>query len=353
VREHCAVAYGNDVSVFVEDNSGDLGGPTPSPKPFWLSPDVDIPAHTGRAVQGANDVQIRVHSQEEPILDEKIAAEVYVGNPSLAMSPTVGMKRIDPGNLRFRPPNLTGTEPVASNAGGTLTFSWTPSSSAGAIDGPGHHCLVVRAFPVSLTPPGSPFDVPNEQHEAQHNIDILSTTTTQAMMISGGAGTPEDPRRRDKDTGLWWERFSTLAARRRGKHYIVWAFDPDPSAEIVDGVRRSLKGTGFRGFSKEPPGSVTLEPVKARGGEIATSVLLKDREFASTSGLGRGLFARKRLLAAAVLDLGPRTLSGLILRFDHSNLHKRTGAVLHGIQWNDKGEPEGGITVIALAPTDP
>src|SRR3712207_730708 len=96
--------YGNDVSVFVEDKGGDLGAPGSSP--FWLSPDVDIPAHPGRAVQGPNDVQIRVHSHEEPILEEKIVAEVYVCNPSLAMSPTVGSKRIDPGNLRFRPPSV-------------------------------------------------------------------------------------------------------------------------------------------------------------------------------------------------------------------------------------------------------
>ncbi|MEA2471038.1 MAG: hypothetical protein QOE38_2037, partial [Thermoleophilaceae bacterium] len=43
--------YGNDVTVFVEDNTGDLGGPPTGGKPFWLSPDIDIPAHSGQAVQ--------------------------------------------------------------------------------------------------------------------------------------------------------------------------------------------------------------------------------------------------------------------------------------------------------------
>ena len=92
------MAYGFDVTVYVEDKTGDLGAPG-SPAPWWLSPDVDIPAHTGEAVQGANDVRIRVHAHEEPILDEKIVAEVYVGNPSLVMSPTSGTSRIDPGTL--------------------------------------------------------------------------------------------------------------------------------------------------------------------------------------------------------------------------------------------------------------
>jgi hypothetical protein len=41
----------------------------------------------------------------------------------------------------------------------------------------------------------------------------------------------------------------------------------------------------------------------------------------------------------------------LILRWDHSGLEPLTGAVLHGAQWNEHGEPEGGITVVAMAPT--
>ena len=40
------MAYGGDLSVYVEDRPGDQGG-LPGPGPFWLSPDVDIPAHSG------------------------------------------------------------------------------------------------------------------------------------------------------------------------------------------------------------------------------------------------------------------------------------------------------------------
>src|SRR3712207_6115127 len=97
------MAYGNDVTVFVEDIAGDQGGGMPGP--WWLSPDADLPANSGLAVQGPNDVQIRVHARDEPFIDEKIAAEVYACRPSLAMSPTVDSRRIDPGNLLFRPAN--------------------------------------------------------------------------------------------------------------------------------------------------------------------------------------------------------------------------------------------------------
>jgi hypothetical protein len=241
------VAYGTDVTVYVEDKAGDVGGPGSSP--FWLSPDVDILVHSGQAVQGPNDVQIRVHANEEPLIDEKIVAEVYVGNPSLVLSPTTGTKRIDPGNLVFRPANVAGTEPVADVTGATLKFPWTPSASPADVDGPGHRCLLLRAFPMSVTPPTTPFDVPNEQHETQHNIEILTTTTASQQMSQGGAGTPHDPRRRDEGTGLWWERFTTVAARRRGKHFVVWAFDPEPGKPVIGsgaGASRRRGSTGSR-----------------------------------------------------------------------------------------------------------
>jgi hypothetical protein len=167
-------------------------------------------------------------------------------------------------------------------------------------------------------------------------------------------GVPGDPRKIDQDTDLWWERFTTMAGgRRKGRHFVVWSFDPEPDAAISDGVRGALKGTRFRGFSQNPPGSVGIEIEKGRGREIDLKELFRKSSGVQLEGLGRGLFNRKRLLAAAELELGPRSLSSLILRFDHSNLQKRQAAVLHGVQWNEKGQAEGGMTVIALAPTDP
>jgi hypothetical protein len=40
-----------------------------------------------------------------------------------------------------------------------------------------------------------------------------------------------------------------------------------------------------------------------------------------------------------------------MMRFDLTALKERSAAVLHGAQWNERGEPEGGMTVVALAPT--
>lgn len=339
------MAYGNDVTVFVEDQAGDLGA-VPSPVPWWFSPDVDIPAHSGEATQGVNQVRIRVHAHEEPIIEELIAAEVYVGQPSLVMSPSSGTVRIDPGNLRFRPANLAGSEPVATTAGGTLTFNWTPATSG--IAGPGHRCLVLRAFPESVTPPTTPFDVPNEQHEAQRNIVILSTGGGPAPIGSGGAGTPKDPRRPDEEDGRWWEAVQTMAVgRRRGRRFVVWAFDPSPNERLIDaGVRRSLKAARVRGFSKEPPAEVQLD---GQGVKPLDPGRLP-RRFARRAGIGTDLFDEGRLLAAAAVELGPRKPSQLMLRFDHSNLDRRSAVVLHGAQWDESGRPEGGLTIVAVAP---
>jgi hypothetical protein len=343
------MAFGNDVTVFVEDKAGDQGAPGSSP--FWLSPDVDIPAHSGQAVQGSNDVRIRVHTHEEPIIEEKIVAEVYVGQPGFVLSPTAGTVRIDPGNLRFRPPNVSGTEPAATFTGGTLSFPWTPSSSAGVPNGPGHRCLILRAFPENVTPPTGPFDVPNEQHEAQHNIEILSTANPGGGGAGGGAGTPRDPRRPDEGNGMWWEDLITMATgRKRGKRYVVWALDPRPSKPVLDGIRKGLKEAKVKGISTQPPAALTLEAVGARVKEIAPGKLLGKSGFIKTSGVGSGVFREDLLLAAAEVELGPRRPTHLKLGFDHSNLKSGQAVVLHGAQFTTDGRPEGGMTIVAVAP---
>lgn len=340
------MAYGNDINVYVDDRAGQFGA-QPSPAPWWVSPDVDIVGHSGEATQGSNDVQIRVHAHDEPILDSRIVAEVYVGAPGFVLSPTTGTARIDPGNLFFQPINHPGADPVADEPGATRTFPWTPSASTAAIDGVGHRCLIVRAFPEGVVPPTAPFDVPNEQHEAQRNIEVLSTDERSGGMDDGGAGTREDPRRRDKETGMWWERFVTLAREKEGKRYIVWAFDPKPNNQLVAGVRNSLPPKKlFGGFATKPPAEISLDG----GDPVDPQDLLSNGAFVERSGLGTGVFAKRHLLTAAALDLTPDDVAEVILRFDHSNLPKRTGVVLHGAQFDEDGTPEGGMTMIALAP---
>jgi hypothetical protein len=343
------MSYGSDINVYVEDKAGDFGV-SPSPVPWWISPDVDIPAHSGEAFQGSNTVQIRVHAHEEPFLEEKIVAEVYVGDPSLVMAPgSPNTVRIDPQNILFRPPTVAGTEPIADETGGLATFPWTPSSTAGAAEGPGHRCLIVRAFPQSVTPPTAPFDVPNEQHEAQHNIEVLSTTKMIAPALGAGRGIPRDPRRMDED-GTWSEVLVTQAiGSRRGTRYLVCAFDPDFDHLVSSVVQKPLDRAKVERISDQPPNSVEFDALDAFLGQIDPS---KRRGFMRAADGGTGLLARERVLATASVGLGPRKQSHIVVRFDHSNLEPNTAAMLHVAQFREDGRPEGGMTIVAVAPRE-
>jgi hypothetical protein len=169
-------------------------------------------------------------------------------------------------------------------------------------------------------------------------------------MARGGAGTRKDPRRRDKVDGRWWEQLLTMAVNKRGPRFVVAAFDPRPTKEIVGGLAKLLKQAKVSGFSRTAPTQVTIDAGKTRAEPVDPLRLLKNRKFAKRAGLGEGLFAEDRLLSAASVDLGPRTLSELVLRFDHSNIKEGTAAVMHVAQWNENGDPEGGMTIVAVAP---
>jgi hypothetical protein len=124
---------------------------------------------------------------------------------------------------------------------------------------------------------------------------------------------------------------------------VVWAFDPDPPQSI----RRAL---GHTAVSKAPPDKLVIDPDPKHGEPIDPCGLLDNGPFVEQSGLGRDLFVKERLLAGAKVELRPKELSALTLRFDHSNLKPHTAVVLHGAQWDEHGRAEGGLTVVAVAP---
>jgi hypothetical protein len=320
----------NDPIVFVEETAGDLGAPAAPGIPWWFSPDVVIAGPSPEiATTGANTVQIRVHAHEEPIMEEKIVAEVFVGNPSLVMSPTANTRRIDPGNLKFRTIDVPGTEPIANTSGATASFQWTPAGGTGDPDGPGHRCLVVRAFPESLTPPTGPFAVPTEQHEAQHNIEIV-----KLQMKKGSA---------------WRSELTTVGAGpKKGRRYVVAAFDPRPDKKLEALWRRIWPKLGE--FATRRPKDFALEPLGTSGEPISPKDLFGKGQFVEGSGLGQGIWARSRVVAALGLDLGPRKVSGVAWGFDPSSLEPGAAGVFHIAQFDQRGRAEGGITVIAQAP---
>jgi len=157
----------SDTCIYLEGNSGDGGTHAGV---LWLSPDINInvgTANEGKATTGSNVVRVNTHRKSgciplnggEPA---PVLIDVYVGDPSLVMTPGTTDK-ISPSSLGFPDPT------TITVAGVPQTFSWTPTGSGNQSQG--HRCLVAISYPDTDSVPGGAFDVSN-QHVAQHNITI-------------------------------------------------------------------------------------------------------------------------------------------------------------------------------------
>jgi hypothetical protein len=101
-------------------------------------------------------------------------------------------------------------------------------------------------------------------------------------------------------------------------------------------------------ISHKPPDNVVLEGKRVE--QIDPGELAHDGPFVEESGFGHGLYDSSRVVAAAALDLDTKNPVELRLGFDHSNLTPHSAVVLHLVQFSERGQPEGGMTVVALAP---
>jgi hypothetical protein len=79
--------------------------------------------------------------------------------------------------------------------------------------------------------------------------------------------------------------------------------------------------------------------------------LLDNGKFLERSGIGSGVLDRQRLVHASALNLSPKKVVQLLVRFDVSRMRKGYVAVLHFMQADRTGRPEGGFTLGIKAPT--
>jgi hypothetical protein len=183
-------ALASDTCIFLEAATGD-GGVHNSNAVWWLSPDIKLTGPTSGADKAdpgvANPVSVTVHRKPDanctlPPGTESIIVEVWVGNPSLAMTPD-------------NPQSTTLVESIGSplpNAGDKRveTFDWTPPAGLPAADpqSSGHKCLIARCYPDPLTPDPHSFFVPDDPHVAQHNICIVPCGGKGAPRLSPRCG---------------------------------------------------------------------------------------------------------------------------------------------------------------------
>jgi len=170
-----------DTCIFMEAIPGDGGLQNPT-NVWWLSPDITLTGHTSgleNADAGPNKILVRFHRKPAGACnfsgDESITVEAWVANPSLVMAPHFHGSAARVGFI--------GSSLPAEGGSHTQQIDWTPppASIPSAIgvenpQKPGPKCLVALCYPDSLTPSSTKFFVPGDQHVAQHNLSVLSTT---------------------------------------------------------------------------------------------------------------------------------------------------------------------------------
>jgi hypothetical protein len=176
-----------DVRYYLEAVAGDGGSHTASV--WWLSPDIILNGGTYQAnPSGPNTVGVLPHNKPgDYIGPATLMIDVYVGDPSLVMTPTGNTTKLtndpnDPG----RPSVIVQYIP-----GIIETFTWINGGTP--VEAPGHKCLIAQVYPSGDTPSTTTFDLPFDQHVAQHNIDILQCGPSCELVVNTINPNPRAP----------------------------------------------------------------------------------------------------------------------------------------------------------------
>lgn len=175
-----------DTCIFMEAIPGDGGTQDPA-NVWWLSPDITLTGPTSgleTADAGPNKILVRFHRKPAGTCnfpgDESLTVEAWVANPSLVMAPQVSGSVARVGFIGSPVPLEGGSH--------TQQIDWTPPRAPHPApfglespQKPGPKCLVAICYPNSLTPSPNKFFVPGDQHVAQHNLSVVSTTDTKVI----------------------------------------------------------------------------------------------------------------------------------------------------------------------------
>jgi len=168
----------NDTCIFMEAIPGDQGTHN-ALVPWWLSADIGLTGPVSgpdSADSGqVNTIKAKFHRKSASSGchfpgDESITVEFWVANPSLVMAPRV---RGSASRVEF-----TGSPVPDEGGSGTEQIDWMAPAGVSP-DNPqagGPKCLVARCYPDSGTPSGTSFFLPDDQHVAQRNLCVVTTT---------------------------------------------------------------------------------------------------------------------------------------------------------------------------------
>ena len=305
----------SDTSTYLQAIAGDNGVHDVNGV-WWLSPDIQLHGPVSgpdKADPGADntvDVTVHVNGPDNPTGAESITVQLFVANPSLVMAPD------NPQSTALI--DSIGVAIPAPGGSSSYQFHWTPPSGAPANDpqASGHKCLIVRAYGDPLTPDNTQFYIPQDRHQAQHNICIVPCGGPGAASRPAGCGTNVNTINPSK---------KAVRARIRA------TLDTEPSKivrEIVLARLRHVKG--FQRLAPAGPRAFGFEFHGVHAGTVAAPQLTRGTAVESEVPLDPGQFITFRFTA---------DLSGGKLGEAH---------VFH-LTHSEGGAVVGGVTVVILA----
>jgi len=301
---------------------------------FWESPDIALNGTTGHAQVGANTVAVTVRKKAECPVPGPVRIDLFVCNPAVAVVPpgagvpnaSVQIPTFNAGD----PSTFIGVGDTIPATGTTVSFTWSvtaPAPGTDPPDGPGHRCLVARAYPIAAnTPDPADFHVQTgpgqgDQHVVQKNIQI---DATRGMM-----------RRQSKFNAV------TLDGRTRGRVTVRAIANLHPDDRSLAVLLPMLRGvTGFRQIATRAPAEFRV-----------TAPGVPDAEARDHTRPGCLGFLFKGSAAPTYeldLKLGPHQLTGCVLETDLSASAPGDAHVFNLTQINEKDEAQGGLTVVTV-----
>jgi hypothetical protein len=314
-----------DTCFYIEAASGDGGLHTSSV--WWLSPDIVLtgPASgSDRADPGQiNPVEVHFHqtgTQCSSTGDEALIVELWVGNPSIAMSPANSAST----SLVMR----TGSPmPLPGNSGSQL-INWTPPSGVPASDpqSPGHKCLIARCYPDSLIPSPIEFFVPDDPHVAQRNICIVPC---------GGPGAAKSPGPCEFEVTT-----ANLNQREAERVRLRAVVDLRPNSFVRETVLKLLeRQPGFKQLAMRPPRGFRFELREFPDAQI------NDR----TKPGCLGILAGGSRYYEAIINLAAAQVTRFNFVADLSGSEFGEAHIFHLTQSSAKDARQGGLTVVMVA----
>ncbi len=157
--------YDNITRLYIRTNPADTGSrPLAGGVPFWLSPDITIVRPGGiRGSEGMvgelDNVEVVVNNKGGmDAIDAYV--EAFLADPSTSFTPATAMS-VGAGFLTIPNHNLAA-----------INFPWIPTPSDA-----GHRCMLARvclSVPYDCYANPAIFDVQNDRHVAQRNLNVLT-----------------------------------------------------------------------------------------------------------------------------------------------------------------------------------